>query len=231
MSSFTYPGSELELFAGARGWKAYWKTFIRPYLGGEVLEVGAGIGTNTEWLADCSFRHWTCMEPDPSLARKISVQDAGRCDVIVGTLSELDHRRSFDAILYLDVLEHIEDDRAELERASAHLRARGSLIVLAPAHPFLFTPFDQAAGHWRRYTRAALRDVAPAGLREEKVVYLDSVGMLASLGNRLFLRRAMPTQAQIALWDRLMVPCSRWFDRLSFGMVGKAVLGIWRKAA
>ena len=42
----------------------------------------------------------------------------------------------FDAILYIDVLEHIEDDRAEMARAAARLKPGGALIVLAPAHPF-----------------------------------------------------------------------------------------------
>ncbi len=45
-----YEGSELELFARARTWKAYWSAKIRPHLGRSMLEVGAGLGTNTPYL-------------------------------------------------------------------------------------------------------------------------------------------------------------------------------------
>ena len=73
-----------------------------------------------------------------------------------GTLSELSDSDKFDTILYMDVFEHIEDDRAELERAAAQLAPDGHLIVLAPAHQWLFTPFDESIGHYRRYSRRTL---------------------------------------------------------------------------
>jgi len=59
---------------------------------------------------------------------------------------------------------------------------------------------------------------------------LDAAGMLASAGNRLLLRSAMPTERQILTWDRLLVPVSRLIDPIFAGRVGKNVLGIWRKA-
>jgi hypothetical protein len=93
----------------------------------------------------------------------------------------------------------------------------------------LFTPFDKAIGHFRRYTRTTLRATAPAGLKEITVNYLDSVGMLASLGNRFLLGQSMPTAQQIGLWDRWMVPPSRVTDRLTGGLIGKSVLGVWRR--
>jgi hypothetical protein len=116
-----------------------------------------------------------------------------------------------------------------MARAAARLNPGGALIVLAPAHPFLFTPFDAAIGHFRRYTRASLRAVAPGTLRVEKLVYLDAAGMLASAANRWLLQSSMPTERQILTWDRLLVPVSRLIDPLFAGGVGKSVLGIWRK--
>ena len=62
-----------------------------------------------------------------------------------------------------------------------------------------------------------------------KVIYLDSVGLLASLSNRAMLRQHMPTARQIAIWDRLMVPMSRLLDPLLFHRLGKSVLAVWRK--
>ena len=126
------------------------------------------------------------------------------------------------------MLEHIEDDAEELRRASKHLKPGGALIVLSPAHPWLFAPFDQAIGHYRRYSRESLRAAAPRHLRRQKLVYLDAVGLLASLANRLLLKQDMPTAGQIKTWDGLLVPCSRLLDPLLGGTVGKSVLGVWR---
>ena len=68
-------------------------------------------------------------------------------------------------MLYIDVLEHIEHDLDELARAASHLAPGGHLVVLAPAHQALFSDFDRAIGHYRRYNRAGLQKLAPAGLR------------------------------------------------------------------
>ena len=111
--------------------------------------------------------------------------------------------------------------------AAAHLNRGGHIVVLSPAHPFLFTPFDSAIGHFRRYTRDSLRQAAPPQLALRKLIYLDSAGMLASLGNRLLLRSAMPTEKQILAWDRFLVPISRVLDPLLDGRAGKSVLGVW----
>jgi 2-polyprenyl-3-methyl-5-hydroxy-6-metoxy-1,4-benzoquinol methylase len=232
---FRYAGSELDLFKRARNWKAYWRAQIAEFVRGEVLEVGAGIGANTVALADLSYKRWTCLEPDAVLAARIELPPGGRHQTAVGTIGDLSADAKFetllyDTILYIDVLEHIEDDRGEMARAAARLKPGGALIVLSPAHPFLFTPFDAAIGHFRRYTRASLHQTAPATLSIEKLIYLDAAGMLASAGNRMLLRSAMPTERQILTWDRLLVPVSRLIDPLLAGRVGKNVLGIWRKA-
>jgi len=163
------------------------------------------------------------LEPDASLSAQIMDAD----EVLTGTLADVPKERRFDAILYIDVLEHIEDDCGELRRAALHLNPGGRIIVLAPAHPFLYTAFDAAIGHFRRYTRDTLRAAAPPALRLQKLTYLDSIGVLASLGNRLLLRSSMPTESQILTWDRFLVPLSRAIDPLLGGRAGKSVLGVW----
>jgi SAM-dependent methyltransferase len=228
VSGFTYVGSELSLFEKARQWKAYWRDQIRGYVQGDVLEVGAGIGANTNLLADLDYRSWTCLEPDAELAARIEDPSKGKHRKIVGTIDELRSSERFDTILYIDVLEHIEDDRAEISRAGERLKPGGALIVLSPAHPSLYAPFDAAIGHFRRYTRSSLCAAIPDGLQECSVVYLDSAGMLASAANRLLLRRAMPTERQILTWDRYLIPVSRVLDPIFGWRVGKTVLGIWR---
>jgi len=223
---FEYAGSELALFEKAVHWKRYWRARIAPLVHGDVLETGAGIGANTRLLADLPYRSWTCLEPDAALAAQIELP-TGLHRKITGTIADL--TESFDTIIYIDVLEHIEDDAAEMARAAARLNPGGHVIVLAPAHGFLYTPFDAAIGHFRRYSRASLRNAAPAGLRESKIIYLDAAGLLASAANRLLLRQAMPTERQILAWDRLMIPISRAIDPLFGHRLGKSVLGVWQR--
>jgi hypothetical protein len=102
--------------------------------------------------------------------------------------------------------------------------------VLAPAHQWLFTAFDAAIGHRRRYTRATLAAAAPADLIPVVSRYLDSTGLLVSAANRLLLRSAKPTPSQIALWDSVFVRCSQLIDPLISHSIGKSVLGVWRRA-
>lgn len=230
MSDFAYIGSELDLFAHAVTWKAYFRKHLLLYLQGDVLEVGAGIGATTRLLCDGTQSRWLCLEPDRSLVARMGEGTAlpPVCEVVIGTMNDLPPAERFDAILYVDVLEHIEDDRGELAQAAAHLKPGGAVVVLAPAWQWLFTPFDRAIGHYRRYSKASLREAMPSVLRETLVLYLDSVGCLLSGGNRLILRAAMPTLGQIRFWDRVVVPLSRWLDPLLGYRIGKSVLGVWR---
>ncbi len=233
MTESHYIGQELSIFALAVNWKRYYSAHIRPHLSGDVLEVGAGLGANTRFLKSQDLSSWTCLEPDPALAgtmRAAFLQDSRLADCVVETKTtrSLSNDRRFDAILYLDVLEHIEDDRAELDRAARLLRLRGKLVVLAPAHQWLFTAFDSAIGHYRRYDRRSLRALTPRGCRLISLSYLDSVGMLASLVNRVLLRQPMPKRGQILLWDRAFVRLSRITDKISFHTLGKSLLAIWQ---
>jgi SAM-dependent methyltransferase len=231
---FEYIGDELELFRHATNWKSYYGGLIRPYFGRTVLEVGAGIGATTESLCSGKEDRWVCLEPDPTMASVIeqritSGELPARCEVIVETVAGLDAAEKFDSILYIDVLEHIEDDLAEIRAAAAHLVDGGHLIVLSPAHQFLYTPFDKAIGHFRRYNKKTLSSLIPASLKQIRLSYLDSFGAFASLGNRMLLRRSMPTLDQVLLWDRRLVPISTFFDPILGFRAGKSILGVWKK--
>jgi 2-polyprenyl-3-methyl-5-hydroxy-6-metoxy-1,4-benzoquinol methylase len=230
-----YVGTELELFARAHAWKEYVRSQIAPFIRGRVLEVGAGLGGTTRVLCTGSEIEWICLEPDPRLAaeaeQKIMAGDLpSNCRVVAGTTKRAEIEPGFDTVLYMDVLEHIADDRAEMARAAELLNPGGHVIVLAPAHQWLFTNFDAAIGHERRYTRSTLRRAADvADLREVRARYLDSVGLLASLGNKMLLQRSMPTARQIAFWDRILVRASRLLDPVSRFSVGKSVLLVSRR--
>lgn len=229
---FIYQGSELELFANAVNWKNYWSAQVRKHLGQDVLEVGAGNGVNTPYL-NKGAREWVCLEPDSSMAHKLDQRQRANqlpaTRVVAGTIVDLPATPSFDSIIYIDVLEHIEDDAAEVMEAVRRLRPGGNLIVLGPAHNWLFSPFDRAVGHFRRYSAADLRALTRPELKLISLRELDFVGILASLANRSVLKQDIPTVSQILLWDRFIVPISRLLDPLVRYSFGKTIMAVWQR--
>lgn len=234
MSNFEYSGTELSLFEYANNWKAYWAKQIIPYMGKFILEVGAGIGANARTLNSHNYESWICIEPDVKLCQGIKnkiIEGALPKSLVVRAITseKLEPHELFDTILYIDVLEHIENDKAELEIASRHLIKGGIIIIISPAHNFLYSAFDAKIGHYRRYNKAMLGRIIPKQVIIKEMRYLDSVGLLASLANRLILRSADPTHKQIQFWDRFMVKASRLIDPLIGYRMGKSIVCVIEK--
>jgi SAM-dependent methyltransferase len=232
---FSYPGAELALFAQARNWKAYVKSQIDEYLIGDVLEIGAGIGGTTIALNDGSARRWLCLEPDQDQVNRLQLllekNPRPKPIVVVGSVAAFAQKPTFDCILYIDVLEHIEDDHLQVQTAAQLVRPGGHIVVLSPAHEWLFSEFDETIGHRRRYNKRSLGRLMPSEWKEIKLKYIDSIGVFLSLGNVIALRQSLPTSSQLELWDRICVPLSRGFDRLLLGSFGKSVLAVWQNPA
>jgi len=124
---------------------------------------------------------------------------------------------------------NIEKDEEELARAKTLLAANGYLIVLVPAHQFLYNEFDKAIGHYRRYDKKMLSSVAPEGFQLLKMRYFDSFGFVSSLVNKYFLKQNYPTAKQINFWDKFLVPISKPVDFILNYSVGKTLVAVWQK--
>jgi SAM-dependent methyltransferase len=234
-SDFSYSGTELDQAALAVNWKTYFASRLAPYVVGRVLEVGAGLGGTTVRLRDGRQTSWICLEPDPQLVARLEAALAENTSLVPttvgkGDLTSLRADQLFDCILYIDVLEHIEDDAGELTRAAGHLAPGGALVVLCPAFPILFSQMDHALGHFRRYTKSTLAAVFPESLERRELFYLDSLGMLASLANRFFLRQSAPNEQQVKFWDGWIIPVSRRvLDRAVLHSIGRSVIAVYSR--
>lgn len=234
MQAYKYVGEELAFFEKAVNWKSYFSSFIKPYIGNNVLEVGSGIGATTKLLNDGSAKQWTLLEPDEELYKILQERmNSGpqymNCILKNDTISELNNAKKFDTIIYIDVLEHIEDDKKEMRLSADLLENNGHLIILSPAFHFLFSPFDKQIGHYRRYNTKTLQAVMPASLQLTDLRYLDSLGFFASLANKVLLHQKYASEKQIRVWDKWMIPVSKLTDKLFFHSFGKSILGIWKK--
>ena len=155
-----------------------------PAAHGRVAEVGPGIGTFSERLLDRGVEELLLVEPFSEAARFLEERyaDDPRVRVTEETLpgAESLTPESFDFVLCQNVLEHIEDDRAAAAEMGRALVPGGTLGLLVPAHPRLYSALDDAYGHHRRYTRDRLRStIAGAGL---DLVELRSFNLLGVAG-------------------------------------------------
>jgi len=227
-----YIGTELELFSLAANWKKYWFDKIKIYLSGSILDVGAGIGSTLNMFSDKDFDSYTALEPDSNNCIKISTNKhidnfRSKLDIVNGSIVDIE--KKFNTIIYIDVLEHIKDDKNELLLASQCLLPGGKIIVLSPAYNFLYSSFDKHVGHYRRYNKKELKLLKPDDLNIDRIFYLDSFGILASLVNRYFLHSEIPSVNQINFWDSIIVPISKVLDIITFFHFGKTVLAIYSK--
>ena len=148
-----------------------------PLLG---MEIGCGHGVfrkqveqETKWVIDGTDLDYQALEKNPECRGETYAYD------IMERRS--DFKEKYDFIILFDVLEHIEDSRVFLDASLFHLKKGGYLFVNVPALPFLFSAYDRAAGHIRRYNKRTLsKDLGQCRLQTENIRYWGffSVGLL-----------------------------------------------------
>jgi 2-polyprenyl-3-methyl-5-hydroxy-6-metoxy-1,4-benzoquinol methylase len=210
---------------------------FRPFLHGRVLEVGAGTGTITRRLVGLDPElSIVALEPagnvfgDLASFAALTPRVAAARQTLADHLDGSDER--FDAVVYLNVLEHVADDATELRLAAAALRPGGALLVFGPALEWLYSELDYTAGHYRRYSLGRLRRlVRSAGFEVLSLRYFDVVGVLPYFVAYRLLRRPAISGSTLWGYDRLLVPVSRRLQRaVPRPPLGKNVVLVARKA-
>jgi SAM-dependent methyltransferase len=218
-----YTGTRnLEIMTEAVNYNRYLLSLIRAHArpGDRIADIGAGIGTFASALAAEGF-DITCVEPDPGQARTIAAKG-----VPVVAAAEDFADASFDYIYSLNVLEHLDDDRAAATTWVRKLVRGGRMLIYVPAFPLLFSSLDRLVEHRRRYRRRTLADVMrSAGLRVDRVRYADSAGFFATLVFKALGNAdgAIDRHA-LAAFDRFAFPLGRIADFGLDRMLGKNVV-------
>jgi len=70
----------------------------------------------------------------------------------------------------------------------------------------------------------------PEEMKVVELKYLDTIGFVASLANRLLLKQSYPTEKQISVWDKMLIPISKITDKIFLHSFGRTVLAIWKKS-
>jgi 2-polyprenyl-3-methyl-5-hydroxy-6-metoxy-1,4-benzoquinol methylase len=208
-----------------------------PHLRGRLLEVGAGLGTITRKLVDrYPELSVVALEPAENVFADLDSYAALTPHVTAHrqTLAEYepDQAGGFDAVLYLNVLEHIADDVQELHLAARALRPGGALLVFGPALEWLYSELDYRAGHYRRYSLRRLRALASAaGFEVVSGHYFDVLGVFPYLVVYRLLRHDDIAGSTLWGYDRVVVPLSRLIQRaVPHPLLGKNVILVAVKA-
>ncbi len=223
-----YLGKELEMFDSANIWRKYVYLLIKKYLKEDILEVGAGIGSFTNNYRD-NFKNITITELDKKNIRELKRRFKKSKIKITSQYTE-QVKKKFNTILYMNVLEHIKNDKKEIKSALKKLKSNGHLIILVPAHNELFTKFDKEIGHHRRYKVNFFKKIKLKDCEIRSLNYIDCFGYFLYFLNKIFFKNEIyPSKIKIFIWDKLFTPFTILFDKLLNYSHGKNVLCIIKK--
>lgn len=217
--------------ADAPRYRRYQLDLITPHLGPAVLEVGAGHGEFAAQLHDA--RSLVLTDTDPACIDALHRRYATDSRVTVahyavGTPIALDD--PVDAVVALNVLEHIEDDVAALRELSGYLKPGGRVVLWVPAYERLYGEFDRLVGHWRRYEPDSMRaTMAAAGLH---VTVCRPVNLLGGLAWWLAVRRGdvrQPSPRLVRIYDDVVVPVTRLIERIGTPPFGQSILAVGQR--
>lgn len=152
----------------------------------KVLEIGCGTG-NVLRVLDQACPGGIVIGVDLFAQGLQYARQRTSCPLVQGDMHHLPFNTQFDLIGMFDVLEHLPDDQAILEHIQSMLRPGGRLFLTAPAHPSLWSYFDTASHHCRRYRPAELEArLLGAGFRVEYLSqYMASIFPAVWLGRRM----------------------------------------------
>ena len=181
--------------------------FAEP-LRGQVLEVGAGIGQITGMLLqNPAITQLVSIEPDPKFCTRFRVALPAQ-RIVQGTIEDLPGDEAWNAILSVNVLEHIQEDERELAIYREKLaHEKGSLCLFVPARPEIYAPIDRDFGHFRRYTKPELRaKLERAGFEVVRLRYYNFVGYFAWWLSFCALKKRGFDLSAVRFFDRIIFP-------------------------
>jgi SAM-dependent methyltransferase len=215
-----FVGRDQRIMQAAGNYLRFQFELVAPYLNGDVLEIGAGIGNMTTLAVGQAERmtSLTCIEMDPQCHDHLKALDfpAGlNVEIFNGRFPEVfPENRCFDLIYHFNVLEHIENDLEALDVCYRLLKPGGIHFMFVPAFPVLFGSMDRQLRHYRRYTRKALADLLEqCGYRIRQARYCNATGFLGwFVNNRIFNIREQKS-GQVRFFDTYVLPVQNRLEK------------------
>ena len=232
---FIYSGSELDALSEARNYYDWLLRRFSPYVGADVVEIGAGTGTFSEFLLSLpQVRRLVAIEPSennfPVLAERLASDP--RAITVKGYLDGSAVPESADSLVAVNVLEHVERDEEFLRHAWETARTSATLLLFVPALPAIFGSLDTAFEHYRRYTGTSLRNrLESTGWHVERLRYMNLPGIIPWFVAGRMLRWTSIGGAEARLYDRFVVPIAAAIEDRINPPIGQSLIAIARKKA
>ena len=222
---------EFDALNEARNYRASLMAEFRPFLKGNVIEIGAGIGQFSEAIrAFPEVKSLVSVEPEGRFCKKFR-ESHPHFTLVEGVIDDLPAGSDWDAILSINVLEHIREDEAELSKYQKRLsKTGGHLCLFVPARPEIYAPIDRDFGHFRRYLKSNLkRALNDAGFEIVRLSYFNSVGYLAWWLNFCVLKKRHFETGSVRLFDRVIFPAVHGFEsRVCRPPIGQSLIAVAR---
>ena len=239
VSEISYEGTDLESMSFALNYHRWILELFAPYMGSRLVEVGAGTGSFSELILERKPESLTLVEPSGEmysfLDRRAREWAAGadvetRNSLFGAVAEELRTERRPDSIIYVNVLEHVPDDEAELRAVHRTLAPGGRVFIFVPAFGWLYGGFDQRVAHVRRYTRPELEaKCVAAGFKVLKSIYFDFAGVAPWWVKYRLLKSDSMEPGLVKLYDRCVVPFVKVAERIVPPPLGKNILLVAEK--
>ena len=224
-----YKGHDLEALADMPNYYGWIINIFRPWLRGHTMEIGTGIGTVARQIIS-EVDRLDLVEPSDNLKQflPLVLADDERVSIFTETLEQRLPEMAdgtCDAIVMVNVLEHVEDDEAALGELRRVLKPGGHLLLFVPALQFLFSDLDRLHGHYRRYHNRQLSDLlVRSGFCVKNTRYFDVAGVLPwwlinTIGGKTDFNSDMART-----YDRFAVPVTRFLERFIAPPFGKNLI-------
>lgn len=235
-----YVGKDLEAMDFAVNYHLWIFELLKPYLGDDLVEVGAGTGAFSELLLKSEPKSMTLIEPSAMfeklkvnpILRKTSAQINYFQNVFTAVASQIKKEVSPDTFLYVNVLEHIENDQEELMTVQNTLNSRGRVCIFVPAMPLLYSQFDKNIGHFRRYRKKELTEKCRnAGFKILLARNFDFFGVLPWLIKYRILGSTTMESGAVKFYDDFAVPFLKQIEGVVTPPFGKNLLVVGEKTS
>jgi SAM-dependent methyltransferase len=219
----------LEVIAKASRFNKWMYTEIKPFLKGNVLEIGSGIGNISRFIIEDGFivslsdyNPAYCSILTRNFSRYPNVKAIHAIDLLQPdfeiTYSSL--KESFDSIILLNVIEHIADDKKAISNCRYLLQKKGQLVVLAPAYQWLYCKFDKELGHFRRYSLSGMRSlIADQGFEIIHQRHFNFAAIPGWFISGKLLRGKTIGSNEMSFFNTI-VPLAKLLDKLVLGKTG-----------